>query len=38
MANEIATQGAGNALMITQQYPAERYNRWRKSPTFTSLL
>ena len=26
MANEIATQGAGNALMITQQYPAERYN------------
>ena len=26
MANEIAAQGAGNALMITQQYPAERYN------------
>ncbi len=26
MANEIATQGAGNALMITQQYPAECYN------------
>lgn len=26
MAQELATQGAGNALMITQQYPAERYN------------
>lgn len=26
MANEIAKSGAGNALMITQQYPAERYN------------
>lgn len=27
MPNELAaTQGAGNALMITQQYPAERYN------------
>ncbi len=27
MSNELATtQGAGNALMITQQYPAERYN------------
>ncbi len=26
MENEIAATGAGNALMITQQYPAERYN------------
>lgn len=26
MAQELATQGAGNALMITQQYPAEKYN------------
>lgn len=26
MANELAKSGAGNALMITQQYPAERYN------------
>ena len=26
MATDLATQGAGNALMITQQYPAERYN------------
>lgn len=26
MANELAKGGAGNALMITQQYPAERYN------------
>lgn len=26
MANELATTGAGNALTITQQYPAERYN------------
>jgi len=26
MANELTTQGAGNALMITQQYPAEQYN------------
>lgn len=26
MSNELSTQGAGNALMITQQYPAERYN------------
>lgn len=26
MTNEIAKSGAGNALMITQQYPADRYN------------
>lgn len=26
MATDLATQGAGNALMITQQYPAEKYN------------
>lgn len=26
MSNEITRGGAGNALMITQQYPAERYN------------
>jgi hypothetical protein len=26
MSTDLATQGAGNALMITQQYPAERYN------------
>lgn len=26
MVNELAKSGAGNALMITQQYPAERYN------------
>lgn len=26
MSNEITRAGAGNALMITQQYPAERYN------------
>ncbi|MDE7245445.1 MAG: hypothetical protein K2O18_15935 [Oscillospiraceae bacterium] len=26
MANEIMATGAGNALTITQQYPAERYN------------
>lgn len=26
MANEIAATGAGNALTITQQYPAERFN------------
>ena len=26
MKNELSTQRTGNALMITQQYPAERYN------------
>lgn len=26
MAHELAAQGAGNALTITQQYPAERFN------------
>lgn len=26
MENELTTKGAGNALMITQQYPAERFN------------
>lgn len=26
MANELVQGGAGNALMITQQYPADRYN------------